>query len=146
MRRRVLIGLVAGVVVLTGAALFGPGAIKAAGAEPNLCATCHVMDTNVHSFQASVSAHKEELSCTDCHLPAGKEGLVEKYKTGLRHVSAQFSGEIPEHLALRAEDRNWVVDNCVRCHGTEEHIQQVGRSACLTCHATNPHGDKGATQ
>ncbi len=142
MRKPVLIGLIAGVVVLAGALLFGPHTIQAAGAEPAACASCHVMESKVHAFQTSDSLHKTEISCSDCHVPAGPGGLVEKYKTGLRHVSVNLSGA-PDEIHLRPQDRETVVDNCVRCHGQEEHIQQVGRNACLTCHATNPHGDRG---
>lgn len=142
MRRPILLGLLASVVVITAAALFGPGALKAAGAEPAACASCHVMEAKVHSFQASDSAHKTELSCSDCHLPTGMAGLTEKYKTGWRHIVTNVQGA-PEELKLRQSDREMVVANCVRCHAEQDHIQQVGKTACLTCHATNPHGDRG---
>jgi cytochrome c nitrite reductase small subunit len=142
MRKPLLFGLVGGAILLTGAVLFGPGAIKAVGAEPASCGACHVMENKVHSFQASDSLHKTEISCSDCHLPAGMEGLVEKYKVGMRHVKVNMQGA-PEEIHLKATDRQWIIDNCVRCHATSEHIQEVGQEACLTCHATNPHGDKG---
>ncbi|HYF95327.1 MAG TPA: cytochrome c3 family protein [Symbiobacteriaceae bacterium] len=143
MRRPVLLGLMAGVVLIAGAILFGPGAIKAAGAEPATCGSCHVMESKVHSFQNSDSIHKSEISCSDCHLPTGMEGLVEKYKTGFRHIMTNMKGEAPAELRLRPSDREWVVANCVRCHKEEEHIKEVGKTACLTCHSTNPHGDRG---
>lgn len=146
MRRPIIIGLVAGIVVLTGAVLFGPGAIQSAGAEPSACASCHVMESKVHTFKTSDSVHKTEISCSDCHLPAGMEGLVEKYKVGFRHVMVNLSGDAPAEIKLRSQDREWVISNCVRCHATEEHIQQVGKNACLTCHATDPHGEKGAAK
>lgn len=144
MRRSLLLGLVAGAVLITGAALFGPGAIQAAGAEPATCGSCHVMEAKVNSFTHSDSVHKTEISCSDCHLPVGMEGLVEKYKTGFRHVMVNLKGDAPEELKLRPSDREMVIANCVRCHSEEEHIQEVGKNACLTCHATNPHGDRGA--
>lgn len=142
MRRSVLIGVAAG-VVLVGAALFGPGAITASGMEPNTCGSCHVMESKVSSFVHSESLHKEEISCSDCHLPAGMEGLKEKYKVGIRHITVNMKGA-PETIHLKAGDRQWILDNCYRCHATEDHIKQVGKNACLTCHSNDPHGERGA--
>lgn len=143
MRRPILIGLLAGLLVI-GAAL-SPLALPAVGAEPDFCASCHVMEAKAHSFETSESAHKEAISCSDCHLPSGMGGVMEKYKTGFRHVVANVKGA-PEEIHLRATDRQWIVANCYRCHATSDHIKEVGENACLTCHATNPHGDKGAPQ
>ncbi|HYG58745.1 MAG TPA: NapC/NirT family cytochrome c [Symbiobacteriaceae bacterium] len=142
MRKPILIGILAGAALVVGLALFGPGALQVAGAEPDLCASCHVMESNVHAFENSDSLHKTAISCSDCHLPTGFDGIMEKYKTGFRHIVTNMKGA-PEEIHLRATDRQWVIDNCYRCHATEEHIQEVGRNACLTCHATDPHGDRG---
>jgi cytochrome c nitrite reductase small subunit len=148
MRKSIVIGIGV-VVVLLALGAFGPGAITAVGAEPNFCATCHVMDKNVSSFKASESAHHGVLSCTDCHLPnggAGLEGWTSHYSTGIRHVSTTVQGKTPASLELTEEARKILVDNCVRCHAGQEHIQQNGRTACLTCHANDPHGEKGVTR
>lgn len=109
MRRPILIGVVSGVALVAGLALLGPGALTASGLEPNSCASCHVMESKVASFQSSNSLHKTELSCSDCHLPEGVDGLKEKYKVGFRHFMVNLKGEAPEHISLRAQDRDWVV-------------------------------------
>jgi len=144
MRRPILIGVVIG-AVLVAAALLGPMAIEAAGAEPKECALCHSMETNVHAFTTSISGHKDELSCSDCHLPhdSALGAYAAKYSTGLRHIWTTATGNTPEEIKLRLEDREMVIANCVRCHSEEEHIQQNGKNSCLNCHSTNPHGDKG---
>lgn len=144
MRRPILIGVVAGIALVAGLALLGPGALTASGLEPNSCGACHVMESNVASFQESHSLHKTELSCSDCHLPSGLEGLTEKYKVGYRHIMVNLKGEAPTEISLRAQDRDWIVANCVRCHDGSEHIQQVGKNACLTCHSNDPHGERGS--
>ncbi len=144
MRRPILIGFLSGVGLLGALALLGPGAISASGMEPTTCAACHVMEKNVESFRAKAPATSHEaLSCSDCHVPHGLEGLIEKYKTGIRHVMVNASGEVPEVIRLRPQDREVVVNNCVRCHTGEEHFENTGTNSCLNCHANIPHGERG---
>ncbi|HEY3365214.1 MAG TPA: NapC/NirT family cytochrome c [Symbiobacteriaceae bacterium] len=145
MRKSVVIGLVIGVIVVA-AGVFGPGALTASGAEPNFCASCHVMDKNVHSYQTTASAHKDQVSCSDCHLPTGATGWAAHYTTGARHIWTTATGRTPAALELTAADQKLVVANCVRCHAEEDHIKQNGKTACLTCHANDPHGEKGVNR
>jgi cytochrome c nitrite reductase small subunit len=144
MRKSLVIGTTV-FILLVGALIFGPGTLSASGAEPATCGACHVMDKNVSSFQNTVDKHKAELSCSDCHVPhesfAG--GLVSKYQTGIRHVTANLSGNVPDELRLRPRDRELVIANCVRCHSDQEHIKQNGQDSCLNCHANVPHGERG---
>lgn len=144
MRRSVLIGAAAGVLVIGGLVIFGPGALTASGLEPDLCATCHIMEGKVHSFKGSESAHRTETTCSDCHLPhGGMEGLKEKYRTGFRHVAAMVKGDLPEDLRLNQQARQMVLDNCNRCHAQEEHTRLNGTNSCLNCHSNDPHGERG---
>ncbi len=140
MRRSILIGsLVVALVVV--AAVFGPGALTASGAEPAACGSCHIMEKNVSSFHATTSEHgKQQLSCGDCHNP---DTLLEKYKTSFRHIKVNMSDEKPEELRLNADARKVVTANCVRCHANEEHSQKNGKSSCLNCHSNDPHGERG---
>jgi cytochrome c nitrite reductase small subunit len=144
MRKSVVIGLIV-FVVLIGIVAFGPGTLSASGAEPATCGACHVMEKNVDSFQHSGDKHVTELSCSDCHVPHDGvvSSLVNKYQTGIRHVTANVSGNIPAELRLRPEDRAAVIANCVRCHSNQDHIQQNGKDSCLNCHANVPHGERG---
>jgi cytochrome c nitrite reductase small subunit len=144
MRKSLVIGTTVFALFLT-ALIFGPGAISASGAEPSSCGACHVMEKNVASFQQTTDKHKTELSCSDCHVPHQNAvgGLVDKYRTGIRHVSANMTGNIPDQLRLRPADREVVTANCVRCHADQEHSQQNGLNSCLNCHANVPHGERG---
>ena len=136
--------IVLGVLVVLGAVaffvMFGPPHLAEQFAEPEFCASCHVMEPQFAAFQQS--RHRWLESCHDCHLPHGNvvsyyfwEGVV-----GARDLLYWNIGRIPEHITARERSRVWIDDNCRRCHsdvitGTHPEPDRM----CWECHREAYH-------
>lgn len=116
------------------------------GNDPAACNTCHVMGTVYEGWYHS--QHRQWATCNDCHTP---HALVPKYfvkaRSGLGHVFAFTTGEIPDAIRAKPSSQAIIQENCLRCHaGTLANVadgqEEAGRY-CVFCHRTEPHGPRG---
>jgi cytochrome c nitrite reductase small subunit len=109
-RRIVVIGVLLGVVVIGGV-----GAVAAwkYHEQPQFCATCHIMDPYLESWQASdygVHAHAvEDVTCLDCHVPTVQQQVDE--------LVVYMQGDFTVPL----EERQFGNQFCFDCHVANEH-------------------------
>ena len=103
------------------------------------CNSCHVMAPMFNSW--GHSAHRQ-VSCNDCHAPAGKgEKLFFKATSGLGHVYANTLGEVPENIRMKEKSARIIQANCLRCHGELlADTKMGGGKYCFDCHRDTPHG------
>lgn len=153
-RLRVVIGLVAAIVVL--------GGVGAAGfwkyhEQPQFCATCHVMQPYLESWQGSdlgAYAHAQEgVACLDCHEPTLQEQMGELV------VYLQGDYEIP------LKDLKYPMESCFQCHqhgsyeeiiaitadleeevGANPHASHYGEMECRLCHKMHEESEDYCAQ
>jgi cytochrome c nitrite reductase small subunit len=124
--------------------------------QPEFCATCHIMQPYLESWQSSdwmAHAHaKEDVACLDCHEATIQQQVNElflfvtqQYETPLRErrfetekcLSCHEHGSYEELIARTADkDRNphdshWGEMDCRMCH--KAHRDSV--DYCSSCHA-----------
>jgi cytochrome c nitrite reductase small subunit len=114
--------------------------------NPQACNNCHVMGTVYEGWYHS--QHRQWATCNDCHTP---HDLIPKYivkaRSGMGHVWAFSTGEIPDAIRAKPFSRAVIQENCIRCH--EETISEITVSNmdsgryCFDCHRTDPHGVRG---
>jgi len=144
-KRTVVIAVLLGVVVLGGVGAVGFWQYHE---QPEFCATCHIMDPYLESWQSSdygAAAHAaEDVACLDCHEPTLQQQMDEL----VMYVQGDFT--------VPLEEREFPVEFCFDCHepnehtGYEEVIQRtegleinphdshlVGEMECATCHKTH---------
>lgn len=130
-RLKVTLVVVLAAVALAAFVMFGPPGETLE--SPEFCAGCHIMRTQYDAWV--VSAHSD-LLCVDCHLPP-KEQFVRhwfwKGVTGMRDVWEFNTNQIPERIEASQETREWLAENCVRCHGELTAHMTVNRD-CWECH------------
>ena len=120
--------------------------------DPETCINCHVMNSQYASW--THSAHRENATCNDCHVP--QNSTLNKYffkaKDGLRHATMFTLRQEPQVIRIKDEGSKVVQDNCIRCHNyfitdndmlakttTFDHFRTEGRN-CWECHREVPHG------
>lgn len=112
-RLAVLLGLVAGVIALGGAAV-------PLTDEPKFCAGCHVIAPSYESW--TVSSHKE-VTCVACHVRPGLEGwLRDKVWAGTRDVVRYAFGASVDLHNLHA---NVDSGRCLSCHRNILRVSEV---------------------
>jgi len=143
-RRIVIIGVLLGVVVVGGVGAIG---LWKYHELPQFCATCHIMDPYLESWQSSdygAAAHAEaDVACLDCHEPTVQQQVDELV------VYTQGDFTVP------LEERQFETQFCFDCHlpnehtGYEEVIQRteglelnphdshLGEMDCDICHKTH---------
>lgn len=108
---------------------------------------CHVMGPHYATWQHS--AHRENATCNDCHVP--HEPFYETYafkaKDGLKHSTVFTMRTEPQAIKLSDEAVSVVQNNCIRCHQelVQNMITQTGfkhdiSRNCWECHRETPHG------
>lgn len=141
MRRPLRIALwVLGILIVLGAVaifvMFGPPNVAESLAEPEFCASCHVMKPQLEAFEQS--PHRNLETCNDCHLPNNSfvrhwfwDGVV-----GVRDLVEFNLNMIPEHIVARERSKDWIQENCYRCHeNTVENVHPAVDSGwCWDCH------------
>jgi len=116
------------------------------GSNPATCNNCHVMDAAYEGWYHGT--HQEWATCSDCHTP---HAFIPKYyikaKSGYHHVTTFVFGEIPNAIRAKAESRNIVQENCIRCH--EAAVDEIVGTPmptdryCFECHRSVSHGERG---
>lgn len=113
-------------------------------AEPEFCASCHVMEPQYAAWEAGSHNHLD--SCNDCHLP--NTGFVRHYAAeafvGVRDLVEFNLNMIPEQITARERSRGWIEENCIRCHGdlTEPIHSQEESRRCWECHRELFHDEQ----
>lgn len=141
--------IVLGVLVLLGAiaafVMFGPPNYAEKLAEPEFCASCHVMDPMYASYVNSAHGTVTE-SCNDCHLP--NDGFIRHWTAdafvGMRDLVKFNLNIIPEFIRVHPRSVRWIDENCRRCHDdviTEIH-PPAGKQ-CWDCHREVQHDIAG---
>lgn len=136
--RWVKVGVWAAGILLAGVltAALGVRYTESAG----FCASCHVMRGSYETWFHS--AHREVTNCNSCHVPqAMPYKLYYKAKSGAWDALIFYSGRAPADLRTKADSREIIQSNCVRCHQTL--VREIGRGAgenCYDCHRFTPHG------
>ncbi len=113
--------------------------------DPKACINCHVMNEQYDGWEKG--GHRHSATCVDCHLPhSGLRKWIAKADHGFRHSSAFTLQNFKEPIEITPNDRNIVLENCLRCHAPlVEAIHESGERAdsrldCLHCHAAAGHG------
>ncbi|HJX38664.1 MAG TPA: ammonia-forming cytochrome c nitrite reductase subunit c552 [Anaerolineae bacterium] len=117
-KKIVVIGVLLGVVVIGGV-----GAVAAwkYHEQPQFCATCHIMDPYLESWQASdygAYAHgAEDVACLDCHVPTVQQQVDEL----VVYMQGDFTVPLEE---LEVTD-----EFCYDCHLPNDHTsyEEVGQ-------------------
>ncbi|HUW95406.1 MAG TPA: ammonia-forming cytochrome c nitrite reductase subunit c552 [Anaerolineae bacterium] len=140
-KRIVVIAVLLGVVVLGGVGAVG---LWQYHEQPQFCATCHIMDSYLESWQGSeygAAAHAaEDVACLDCHEPTIEQQMDEL----VVYVQGDFAAPL--------EERDFGNEFCFDCHETTEHTtyeeviqltadlelnphdSHLGEMECATCH------------
>jgi cytochrome c nitrite reductase small subunit len=136
----VSIGLLAGVGGFT--FLYARGAAYLTN-DPNACANCHVMQTQLDGW--TKSSHRSVATCNDCHAPHNLAGkLAIKMENGFRHSLAFTSGKFHEPIEITKRDRQVAEAACRHCH--RELVEAMDHSgkggvgiSCTRCHRSVGH-------
>ncbi len=142
------ISIIANIVLVVGIvlALVGVEIIHQSDTNPQLCATCHLMQSHVDSYLGSPyldNLHEQaNVECKDCHdypIPA-------EISSGIRYLTGNY--EVDENgdlLKVKYDD-----DMCLQCHISYDHLGEStsflernphdhhsGELACRTCHTSH---------
>jgi len=140
-KRIVVIVFLLGVVVLGGV---GAAGLWEYHEQPQFCATCHIMDPYLQSWQGSdygAYAHAvADVTCLECHVPTLQQQMDEL----VVYVQGDFT--------VPLEERDFGDEFCFDCHETTEHTSHeeviqltadldlnphdshLGQMKCATCH------------
>jgi hypothetical protein len=117
--------------------------------NPNFCASCHLMQANVTSYQTSSNldhVHEQAgVQCKDCHdYPVQAE-----ISSGIKFITGNYT--VDKSGAL--EKRKFADTMCTKCHISEAHVATLtdflprnphdshfGEMSCNTCHVS--HGQQ----
>ncbi|HEY3343783.1 MAG TPA: cytochrome c3 family protein [Anaerolineaceae bacterium] len=117
--------------------------------NPAFCASCHLMQANVTSYQTSANldhVHAQAgVQCKDCHdYPVQAE-----IASGIKFITGNYT--VDKNGAL--QKRKFADTMCTKCHISEQHVAQLtdflprnphdshfGEMACNTCHVS--HGQQ----
>ena len=134
-RRRRLVIIIVPVVV---AVIAGSGvALWNYHEQPSFCATCHVMETYLESWESPpllANAHAEaDITCLECHEPTIGQQVQELWKN--------ITGNFEQPL----EQRDFGNEFCLKCHEPEvfgeafPHMP-VDKITCGSCHNAHRQG------
>ena len=152
-KRIVVIAVLLGIVVVGGVGAVG---LWQYHEQPQFCATCHIMDPYLESWQASdLGAHAHaagDVACLDCHEPTVQQQVDELvvYVQGdfdvplaqIRYPMAECLechedyptlAELTSGSDFNPHDSHWGELECGTCH--QMHRESV--DYCDQCHQTN---------
>lgn len=121
--------------------------------DPKVCITCHTMNTFYATWQHS--AHREQASCVECHLPRDSfvKKMLAKSIDGYNHSVAMTFKTYGKNLRVTPNAAQRIQNNCISCH--QEAVSQMHENSehyvrfddkvamgrrCWDCHRTVPHG------
>lgn len=120
-----------GFVLLVVGAAFTYPLVATANDDVGFCLSCHVMADQGKSH--ATSFHREVATCSDCHTGS----LVQKYSDGVRHITANLTGDFVHPIVIRESSREVVAAQCFSCHAEKSlharQKQERGKN-CLECH------------
>lgn len=121
-RRRRTIKWFLRTAAITTLALLVVVAVGLAGAEhytaqPDFCASCHVMEPYFESWTHDIHGTKLGIRCVDCHYAPGEKYTITAKFKGLSQAASYFSGRYGSSRP-RAHVKN---ESCLRsaCHGDQ---------------------------
>lgn len=79
-----------GVVALLGAGFVGVAEYYTA--QPNFCASCHIMEPYYATWKNDPHGGKANVACVDCHYAPGERSTIHAKLRGLSQVASYFSG------------------------------------------------------
>ncbi len=109
-----------GVLALLGGTLLGVAEHHTA--QPNFCASCHIMEPYYNTWKQDTHGGRLGVACVDCHYAPGQRTTVNARLRGLSQVTSYFSGRYGK--------------GCPRAH--------VAPESCMTsaCHGNRVFMDK----
>ena len=147
--RKGLMGIIAGVLLLTTAAWAQAGpkaAPKAAELLPSDCVKCH--EKEPQDIDSNGGAHKTQVSCVDCHVGhppkvQGKDIIpsCSNCHTDTPHFKLQgcLGCHNNPHTPLVVTIPDGITDPCLTCHTKQmaqlqQNVSKHTAVACSTCH------------
>jgi cytochrome c nitrite reductase small subunit len=134
--------ILAGVLVVAAAVgifvSFGPPQLMAKTETPVFCSSCHVMESRFEAW-FNVGAHRT-IRCVDCHLPHENMSAYYVWKSidGMKDAVVFYSGRTPEAITISERGKNFVRNNCIRCHA--ERVAMIDQERnCWDCHRFLQH-------
>jgi len=147
MKKFPLYAAIAAAIIAFGVFIYVTGAPAYAGTDPSTCNNCHVMDSEYENWYHA--AHADSTTCVECHLPHDNpiSYWIAKARTGTHDVYVFSTGQTPQLIRAKADTRQIIQANCVRCHrATVDNIMsgpQAFDRNCWDCHRSVAHGARG---
>ncbi|MHB1128424.1 MAG: cytochrome c3 family protein [Bacillota bacterium] len=134
-------------ILLTGLALVvlaASAATFAATSTPKFCSSCHEMQPEYVTWQASPH---QDVSCVSCHVKPGLKNAIEHKFASVSQVYYHFTNsfEKPIKILEPIED-----ESCLSCHEPKDKVGDIViphdkhlsiGATCTTCHSGVAHGD-----
>ena len=153
-KKIVVVAVLLAVVVLGGVGAVG---LWQYHEQPEFCATCHIMDPYLESWQSSdygVHAHaKHDVACLDCHEPTIQQQMNELM------IYVQGDHEVP------LKPLKYPSEECLECHehgsydevvemtahldeevGANPHDSHYGEMECRLCHRMHEESEDYCAQ
>ena len=124
-RRRFRRFLLRAVGVLSVFALLGVGFFAFAEhytAQPNFCASCHIMEPYYQTWQNDPHGGKANVACVDCHYAPGERSTINAKMRGLSQLASYFSGR----FGATRPRAHVAPESCLtsNCHGDYEFMDK----------------------
>lgn len=101
--------------------------------NPSFCASCHNMQLEYDTWNTSI--HSSQI-CSDCHIPPQFiKGTVWDAYFGMRDFYEFYvKGEWPDPILALPPSKEFLKENCIRCHGYTAHASVSEDRDCWDCH------------
>ncbi len=143
--RRWLIRVGIGFVALLVVGVCCLGVAEYRTAQPEFCASCHIMEPYYESWHADVHGTKLDVACVECHYAPGERTTIKAKFKGLSQVTSYFSGRYGA-TRPRAHVSN---ASCMsaKCHGDERFMNKpIMLGTVQFTHAHHLQRDEAAEQ
>lgn len=142
------LSIAANIAIMVGIVIVATGAfvIHESNTNPDFCASCHLMQSHVTSYDTSGNldyVHQQAgVQCKDCH----DYSLSDEIKAGIKFVTHDY--DVDENGELLQRDFGDAI--CTQCHISREHValatdflyrnphdSPMGVFTCNTCHLSH---------